>query len=492
MALDFEWLSNNLDIAYPFRTPAPVFDLGGVQRSLGNIMADAAIYTSIEDDAQWKLYSFNLTFDWPNPPTAGVVRVKSDLGHDIVLNGMHTDTTFNAWIYGQWLVTEWVKVVVTPAGFSDFDIVVRLLWAKAELEACGSLSKSETDWGDPAWFEDNTVRQGPRRVRRAFYKVGDFYFPLGKELQLANGFNTELVIKQAGDAGFRADLDAAAAVRPETTLLLSMPPGGGTGKYLRCEPQGLLRTINGLGPDARGNFHFSPKDCYWLERPLATDPVEGGDQVDKTATVYPNRLQLHNACEECCSCADYVEVYENLQRLWAMAKAASASIYDSLESYKGLRDEYLLRTKGGRLIVKAGLVSSPGFSLNVAALIVNGSDEPVVISDEVIVKLNFAAAPDEFNTGYVDKTGLIGLPSSQNKSIDPESTDTNKFELELSGIYIAPGQQVLWTGQFAAAPGATLSRNASNITVSEHLWINGVQRDSDSHAVELKPFEERA
>jgi hypothetical protein len=492
VGLDFAWLSNNLDTAYPFRTPAPVFDLGGTQRSLGNIIADAKLYTSIEDEAHWKLYSFDLTFAWPAVPTQGVIRVQSDTGEDITLNGLHTDTDFTAWLYGSWLVTEWVKIVATPAGFTDYDIVVRILWSADALDAFGSLSKSETDWGDPAWFEETVIRQGPRRVRRAFYKAGVLYTPLGSELRLAGGFNTDLTVKQDGDAvGFRADADESAAVRPETALLLAMPPGGGTGKYLRCEPQDLLRTINGLGPDEQGNFHLNPKECYWLERPLLTDPVDGGEQVDKQATVYPNRLQLHSACEECCSCEAYVDVYENLQRVWAQAHNASGRIYQALEEYKDLRLEFLVRTKGGQLVIKTGIVSSPGLSLSVAALVVNGGDTDVAITDEVLIELDFTSSPDDFDVEYVNKTGLATVPPNERKYIDPEQLDETTFELDMTGVALAPGQQILWVGQFTVSPNASVSRASSNITLTEKLKVNGTLTDADSQSVELKPAEER-
>lgn len=493
MPLDFDRLSNNLDIAYPFQTPAPVFTLGAVQRSLGNIIADATIYTSIEDDVSWKLYSFDLTFGWPGPPTLGVVRIKSDAGHDLAIDGLHSDTDFNAWVYGRWLVTEWVKVVETVGGFTDYDLVVRILWSVDELTAFGSLAKSEADWVNSAWFEAGIVRQGPRRVRRAFYKVGNFYFPLRTELKLAGGFNTDLDVKQAGDAaGFQADVDeAGSAARPETTLLLAMPPGGGIGKYLRCEPQGFLRTINGLGPDAQGNFHLNPKDCYWLERPLLTVPVVGGEQVDQEATVHPNRLQLRSACEACCSCEAYVDVYETLEELWALAGGASARIYQMLEEYKDLRIEYLVRTKGGQLVVKAGLVSSPGFSLNVAVLVVNGGDEDVAMTDEMTVEISFVTSPDDFGVEYVDKTGQLTVPPGARRAFDPVETDDDTFELTLTGVALAPGNQALWVGQFTVSPSASTSRVASNVTVTETLTVSGELKDADNKAAELKPAEER-
>lgn len=492
MALDFAWLSNNLDIAYPFRTPAPAFDLGGTQRSLGNIIADAMIYTSIEDDSNWKLYSIDLTFDWPNPATSGVIRVKSDVGHDITLSWLHTDTDFNSWIYGRWLVTEWTKVAETPAGFSNFDFVIRILWSLDELEAFGSLVKDETDWVDSAWFESRVIRQGPRRVRRAFYKIGAFYYPLGSELKLAGGFNTDLTIQQpGGEVGFRADTDEGSDVRPETTLLLAMPPGGGIGRYLRCEPAGLLRTINGLGPDEQGNFHLGPKDCYWLERPLLTAPVVGGEQVDKQATVYPNRLGLHSSCEECCSCAAYVEVYENLELLWSMAQGASARIYEALADYEALRNDYLARTQGGQIVIKAGVVSSPGLSLSVAALVVNGSEETLSESDELKVEIQFTTSPDDFTVIYVDKTGLAVISPGERKAIDPAVKGSNTFELDLTGTELAPGQQALWMGQFTVAPNEDTSRASVNVTVNETLTVTGDETDTDTQSAELKPSEER-
>lgn len=491
MALDFAWLSNNLDIAYPFKTPAPVITLNSKQYHLGNLIADAAIYLSTTDATSWKLYSLTLTFNWPSAPTSGVITIKSATGSEITFDPT-SGATFNAWLYGDWLVTEWTKEVTTPDGFSDYDAVVRLLWAQAPLVSETSFDKNESDWGDPAWFEDGLVKNGPNRVRRAFYKVGDYYFPLGSELLLNGGFNTDLLIKTAGDdTGFRADTVAPPPVRAETTLLLRMVPDAGMGKYLRCTPQDELKTINGLGPDEWGNFHLAPIDCYWLERPLASVPTMTGGQVDQTALVEPHKLQLHNACYECCSCADYVAVYENLSLLWSMAQGVSKRIYSMLDKYKSLRLEFLNRTKGGALIIKAGLVSSPGFSLSVAILIINGGDEVIQQDDTLKARLRFKLAPDEFDVAYVDKTGVAIPPGGDRLYLDPAAKDDNIFELDFTTSTMLPGQQALWSGHFTVEPNETIARTDANVTVTADLQLNGSTVDSDTKAAELKAAEMR-
>jgi hypothetical protein len=486
---DFEWLSNNLDISYPFKTPAPSFDLGGTQTSLGQLIADAVIYTSLTPETNWKLYLIDLTFDWPNAPSSGEIRIRTAAGTTYTLTGADIDTTFNAYIYGRWLVTEWVRTSADDNW--TYDMVVRLLWAVNPLSGLATLTKSETDWTDDAWFEDAVIHQGPQRVRKAYYKTGEVYTSLGAELNLAGRFNTDIKVKDPTDnTGFR-DIDTVGQeVRPATVLRVDMVPGAGEGKYLRCAPV-ELRTINGLGPDTQGNFHLHLKDCYWLERPLDSAPIVGGEQVDQSATVYPNRLQLHNACEECCACSDYVRVYENLSTLWTMAQSVSNRLYQSLAAYNALRASFLLRTKGGQPVVKLSLVGNRGYTLSLAVVVINGGTDVIAASDTIKVQITFTCTLEDAVITYIDKTGILLEPDNEQQALDPDGVNN---ELDFSGIEMASGNKLIWTGSYVVAftEGSSSSYPAlseNTVTATARLFINDVEVDSDNRSAELKSVE---
>lgn len=483
MALDFNWLSNNLDISYPFATPAPVVTIGAPV-NLGHLVADAVLYTSEETDARWRLDMLGLTFDWPNPPTHGTVSIRNDAGIARPL----LNSEFHAYIYGRWVVTEWVTSRETIDGFISYDTVLRLLWSKDAIEGYASIGLVAPAL-DASWLEQSVVHQGPARVRQAFYKAGDFFEPLGSELRLAGGFNVDLGIKTTGDdVGFRDDAAETAPTRPETVLRLDAIPGGGTGRYLRCAPVDLLRTLNGLGPTEQGDFLLDPRDCYRLEKPLESGPVVGGDEVDETGVLYPHRMALGNSCKECCSCEDYILVYENLQRLWLLAQGVSRRIYAVLDQYKETRALFLVKTGAGGITLSVGMTSSRSFTVHLSIVFVNGTDEP--ISGIILFPIAFTTAPDGLIGEYIDKTGTFRDATGTTRPLDIDGTWPS-FTVTADSVILPPGSMVAWSGAFAIKKHASIIRPGASVTAEVVGIVNGQQRDDAIVSGELKAAEER-
>ena len=121
------------------------------------------------------------------------------------------------------------------------------------------------------------------------------------EIELRNGFNTfwETSVEASVDGG-----------RRQTVFTLHASPGDGNGKFgPPCDDQEfLLRTINGVAPDAAGNFILDNDRCLRSEIPVHAELVDGLAMLDHT-------IQLFDDCDQCCTCDDYVRTYEGIRRL---------------------------------------------------------------------------------------------------------------------------------------------------------------------------------
>jgi len=483
MAPDFNWLSNNLDISYPFVAPSPIVTIGAPV-DLGHLVADAVLYTSEETEARWRLDALDLTFDWPNPPAHGTVTVRNDAG----FNRQFFDSEFHAYNYGRWVVTEWVVSRETFDGFTSYDFVLRLLWSRDDIEGYGGIALAAPAL-DASWFEQAVVHQGPARVRRTFFKAGVFFEPLGSELLLAGGFNVDLGVKTTGDdIGFRDDAAEVAPTRPETVLRLDATPGGGIGRYLRCAPADLLRTLNGLGPTEQGDFLLDPRECYRLEKPIEVGPIIGGDEVDETAMLYPHRVALINNCKECCSCEDYVLVYENLQRLWLLAQGASRRIYTVLDQYKTTRALFLVKTGAGSITLSAGMTSSRSFTLHLSIIFVNGTATPV--SGIIAFPVEVTTAPAGLIGEYIDKTGIFRDATGTTRPLDIDGSWPS-FAVTADGVIMPPGSMVAWSGAFAVKKHVSIARPGASVTATVVGIVNGQQYGEAVVTSELKAAEER-
>lgn len=123
------------------------------------------------------------------------------------------------------------------------------------------------------------------------------------ELQLENGYNTELVVA-----------DASTGVLTDTEVTISAEPGTGIGPY-PCDAQTSPRyvtTFNGVDPTKSGSFYIDTDHCYRLERP--TTSWTGG-WIPKVH-LNRNALKLTDDCVPCCSCEDFTRVYEAISRQW--------------------------------------------------------------------------------------------------------------------------------------------------------------------------------
>lgn len=188
---------------------------------------------------------------------------------------------------------------------------------------------------------------------------------------LAAGYNTTLT--EAAPGG------PARTRRARARVVVAVAPGAGLGRYPGCqEPETVVRRVNGVGPDDRGDFGLAAAACYWLERPAV---------VTGTAAVTPAALRLHNDCGPCCECRDYENTYQGVRRLHARFKAAGARADALRGAFRANAD----RWRAERACRKASptrvsVAALGGGYLGVAASFCNADDD---CKYEVDLKLAF-------------------------------------------------------------------------------------------------------
>lgn len=316
--MDFDFLSSNLQIAYPFRDIITVTRPSG-DAEINGLVAAIRVYTYDQRSADLYLDEIDLrsSDSFATLDTAKLELRWSDGTQLELIDG--SNAVARVVTYGSWIVVRWRH--------TSEDFVFHIVFPAAVVEG-GTLR---------FWKADNNIRilaalvkQGPGKVRRVYVKRGTTLTQVagpGEELSVQPGFNMQL------EAGATSTDDGA---RKLTRVAVDAVPGAGLGRYLICQSAAFLRTLSGVGPDDNGNLKLGPEECYWLEIPLASGPTpvpEPQHNITKVATLEPNQVQLRNACGACCSCEDYIKTYENLRRHWDDARAVAAQIDALRNSY---------------------------------------------------------------------------------------------------------------------------------------------------------------
>jgi len=384
--MDFEFLSANLQIAYPFRDIITVSRPSGTADIEGLVAAIRA-YTYDQRDAELYLDEIDLQ------TSDGFVTLDSA---KLVLRWSDDDTiiTFEDGAgsavrsipYGSWVV------VTFRHGTEDF--MFHLVFPIDAAESGSSSSSSSSGSSDSpsltfAFEKDvddivilsSLVKQGPGKVQRVYIKQGGILTQIagpGAEFTIRPGFNVEM------EAGAVDDSDVG---RRLTRVALNAVPGAGLGRYLICDGMKYLLTLNGAGPDDTGHLKLAPEECYWLDIPVASGPTPVAvpeHNIVSVATLEANQVRLRNACGACCSCEDYVKIYDHLRWIWDNAKAVAGRIdtlrllYDSL--VQRLQD---IQPDGGDSIV---VITQVAGSLLVQVSIWN--DTGVETTEDIVATLD--------------------------------------------------------------------------------------------------------
>ena len=321
--MDFEFLSSNLHIAYPFTDDVTVERPSGLV-PLAPLMASLRVYTSDQRDADLFMDEIDLRSNdsFATLATAAVTLRWSDDSIQFTLTD-GGNATARVTAYGDWITVRWQHTTE--------DFIIQVVFPAAQVE--GAAPETFRFWkyaSEDIKVLAGLVKQGPGKINRIYVKRGSTLYQLvgpGEELVIKPGFNMQI--------GAGAD-DTTATGRQLSRVAMNAVPGAGGGKYLICKNDQYLLTLNGVGGDDNGNVNLSPEECYWLDLPLAGDlvpvpiPQHG---ITRTGVLGSNQLKLRNACGPCCSCENYVKTYDHLKTIWNGALTAS-------ERYRILRSQF--------------------------------------------------------------------------------------------------------------------------------------------------------
>jgi hypothetical protein len=283
---DFEWLTSNTQVAYPFVEPIAL---------LSDLVVDALV---MYDPTKGHEVRLSLLTD-PTAPADVEFRYR-----DGTVAFSATAAECQLRLMGPWTILEW----------SSNGSVARLL-LKTDLIPGYSWPAAPAD----AWLVGHATQPVMSRLQALISDLSRFT----GFIELVEGYNVAL------GAAVTENPDSARAV---TQVTIDMEAGGGLGRYPSCDfDNPPILTINGVAADQQGNFKLVPNECYRgglvIENPLSGPPWRAA----------PNTLRLENHCSPCCSCSDYIYVYDVLLRqVYDMAKVVSDRFYKVRDDYAKL------------------------------------------------------------------------------------------------------------------------------------------------------------
>jgi len=460
--MDFDFLSSNLQIAYPFLWDVTVARPSG-NVSLVDLMAALRLYTSDSREAELYIDEIDLRSN-DNFVTLSTAMVELRWSDGITMT-LEDGVTATAQVvkYGLWVVVTWRR---TETG--QLPTVLQIVFPLAAVAAGSPETYRFWKLSEDVEVLSALVKQGPEKVCRVFVKRGSELVQVtgpGEQVVVQPGFNMQVV---AGDL-------VLSGGRRLTTVAVDAVPGAGKGRYLRCLGNAYLLTLTGVPPDSIGNAKLNPQECYWLERALSQAPTPlaaTSHGFTQAGALLANELQLHNACGPCCSCADYVAAYERLRTIWDRAKVTSAKFYE-------------LRTKYNELIAQYEAITAQLHDLltltqyrddSIVVLIALTNDTAVPIVDDVVVDITITT-PDGVTYSYYDGSGFM-KSSRESGSQDPSDPDGSPSLTFDSGISV--GGTLYWTGIWRLLAVAA----ADEITVT--LLVSGGMTNAASELLTIE------
>jgi hypothetical protein len=159
------------------------------------------------------------------------------------------------------------------------------------------------------------------------------------DIKIAEGYNVDLAPSDVELVG----------TRRKNTVQLTGSAGAGLGRFTSCDPDDLeVKTINSMRADDEGDFKLEGDGCYWFGVPFPGDipgSSSSSSQGSSSSSSYNpgflsrtnHTIVMHNDCEACCKCEDYVEAYEIVRYVLLRARGVKGHVEFTKAMYdKGL------------------------------------------------------------------------------------------------------------------------------------------------------------
>jgi len=372
MDQNLEWLSSKSSISYPFVNP--------VGAGLKTVV-DALVIDGERVAERVKITQFAVPA-W----LSGVIVVELEYADSLspFFTGAYVTSLslFGAWgVIRLYSDTERKEVLLTVIhadviGVStteEAEFVVRI--QEPGQETVRSITfTSEEDDGD---LVENTV-------------TGDLVIAAGYNVSLGTG-PAQALYGTNGD-------------RKVVPITLTAAPGTGSGLMPNdCEGDGQLRTLNGVSPNANGDFQFVTKDCHRIAIPnLGYTPT--------TIVQDPYKLQLANDCISCCSCDDYERVYELGRRVYNSGSIVGKTLSDSSKqlgkTMEGMEDERSEREVRRKTM---DLTPPPGWMVTVNLQFINNPPGNTIDITEIEYNLSGVIGGDQLSDPVIEGIDITSV-----------------------------------------------------------------------------------
>ena len=425
MGAIFEWYQANQDSAYPFKERQP--------DNLHLLFNDAVVYHNLERTRSYdlRIHAYSLVY-----PRAIDLRF-SDGTALAYLAEDGSGVSFQTIVFGEYTIFEWRRSTVNGQGYTDEDVVARVVIITARIpDFPGSFS-----FIDGA-LVPSLVNPRIKRVRRLFVKralTGEIDLVTHDKVYLEAGNNAEFVLSET---------PTDEPVRTPTVVTVNAAPGLGAGVVYRCNETEGIKTINSIRPDSRGDYKLTGSLCSWFERPMKTPGPPVRPHTDITLVPDSARwpyaaptevgpgLIMHQDCEACCACDDYVNAYRSMLTVWERAQAVALRIQQLQETYNQLCTT--VNAGLGKIPVSVNgnltVVARPDFQLACGFLVYNNS-EANLGTTELMIDLDQASSSIE----YTPKSGYLDFGALTNFQVDPLRSVVGagtRFKVVIAGLRV--------------------------------------------------------
>lgn len=423
MGAIFEWYQASQDTAYPFKERQP--------DNLHLLFNDAIIYHNLERTQAYdlRIHACSLVY-----PRALELRFSDGTTLAYLAEG-GAGVSFQTITFGEYTIFEWRRSTVNGQGYTDEDVVARIVVITARVsDFPGSFSPID------GTLVPSLVNPRVKRVRRLFVKralTGEIDLVTHEKVYLEAGNNVEFALN---------DAPTDELTRKPTVVTVNAAPGLGAGAVYRCNETEGIKTINNIRPDDRGDYKLTGSLCSWFERPMRTPGPPIHPHTDLTLVPDDARwpynaptevgpgLIMHQDCEACCACEDYVNAYRSMVAVWERAQAVSLRIQQLQETYNQICT--MMNAGMGRIPMNVNgnltVIARPDYHLACGFLVYNNS-EAHLGTTELMIDVDQASS----NIEYTAKSGYLDFGASNNFQVDPLRSVVGagtRFKVVIAGL----------------------------------------------------------
>ena len=432
-----EWLTANSSTAYPFTEE--------YASGIHELFVDAVVYTKydgMQDGDTLVLTSYDFTV----PAAEEIVLWNQD--GDLVFASTTNAIAPDISTFRDWRMLDWLDEVD--------EIIVRVLLDSVLYAAAPFGPGSNAPLVARVW-ERNPETLSRIGVNGSWYD-GDF--------AIAEGYNVDISV---------ADPTAEGA-RRQNVIQLSGQPGSGLGRFTDCEAADIeLRSINSIRVEDDGNFSLEGDGCYWFSPLyLGEIPVDYTSSSSSSSLnpdfigMTPNTLVMHNDCEACCECEDYVEAYELVRYVLLRGIA----VKDQVEYVKGLYDDANTNwtdatTAREGTSADLSVQCSQGFIIQVVTYFLNNTEEDVTLDS------GFGLGEIEWNDNDPANPAMNIIDGSGWKYDDTNGWHRLSTAVVAAGNYITAGGFGALASYIEPAAGSDVVKPSRAVVWIFQLEING-------------------